>query len=137
MEKTIKVCQGHQDRQTPLMFTMAFPGAEYWCPWCGYIAGMLGAGESVEETEQLTKLAEADAEYARPYIRAIAMRSADQVKHNGEWIKPRELPDEVKAANAKIIADWRYRSKPKLSRPAKPLRLERLVRAHVPKEIEE
>ncbi len=112
MTEKIKVCQGHPERQTPLMFTMAFPGAEYWCPWCGYTAGMLGAGESVDATEQLANLAEADAEFAKPYLRAIASRTADRVKHDGEWVRPGDLPGDVIAANTKTIADWRYRSNP-------------------------
>ena len=46
-EGEVRVCSDHQDYQVPLLWTFAFPGAEYWCPYCGHIHGMLGAGTIV------------------------------------------------------------------------------------------
>ena len=106
----IKICRNHQERQTPLIFTMAFPGAEYWCPWCGAVEGMMGAGESVAETEELRRTRDDDAALAAPYIRAVSCRTASGVKHNDEWIKPRDLPDAIKAENAAAITAWKYRA---------------------------
>ena len=41
------------DGETPLLWTFKFPGAEYWCPRCGYVSGMFGAGKNVTETKEL------------------------------------------------------------------------------------
>lgn len=43
----IKICANHKN-QVPLIFTFRFPGAEYWCPYCGYQSGILGAGINVK-----------------------------------------------------------------------------------------
>ncbi len=54
MEKnTIKVCKC--DSKTPLIFTFRFVGYEYWCPRCGYKAGMFGAGINIPITSELKK----------------------------------------------------------------------------------
>jgi hypothetical protein len=106
----IKICRRHPERETPLIQTMAFRGAEYWCPWCGTAEGMMGAGRDVDETDELLAVRAADAALAKPYIRAIAARSASSVNHEGEWVCPQDLPDAVKAENAAAIAAWKYRS---------------------------
>jgi hypothetical protein len=50
----IKVCDcGDDDVLTPLLWTFKFPGAEYWCPRCGYTAGMLGPSLTVPLTPEL------------------------------------------------------------------------------------
>ena len=51
--KEIKICENHPEFEVPLIWTFAFNGAEYWCPYCGQNSGMLGAGEDVEETPEL------------------------------------------------------------------------------------
>ena len=43
----IKIC-GRHEKKVPLIWTFKFPGAEYWCPYCGYTSGMLGAGINVK-----------------------------------------------------------------------------------------
>lgn len=52
-EDQIKVC--NCDKQTPLLFTFKFQGAEYWCPRCGYTSGMFGAGINIACTPELEK----------------------------------------------------------------------------------
>jgi len=54
MSKEIRICREHEN-EIPLIWTFAFDGAEYWCPYCGQNYGMLGAGIKVEETEELKK----------------------------------------------------------------------------------
>lgn len=43
----IKICDNHE-KQVPLLWTFKFDGYEYWCPYCGYKCGMLGAGKTVK-----------------------------------------------------------------------------------------
>ena len=50
MNREIKVCS---NCEIPLIWTFHFPGAEYFCINCGYLSGMLGAGENVDETPEL------------------------------------------------------------------------------------
>jgi hypothetical protein len=107
MKDTIRVCIDHQERPTPLIFTMAFPGAEYWCPFCGYQSGMLGAGERIELTPELVRRAEADEVLARPYLNARAWRSCSTLEYQGRSIKPEELPREEKDKHLKALAEWR------------------------------
>jgi hypothetical protein len=52
-DKEIKVCEC--DEKTPLMWTFKFNGCEYWCPRCGYMSGMFGAGINVPLTTELEK----------------------------------------------------------------------------------
>jgi len=53
-KKEIRICDRHE-KQVPLIWTFAFPGSEYWCPYCGGNFGMLGAGEMVESTMSLKR----------------------------------------------------------------------------------
>ena len=63
----MKICNQHEER-VPLIWTFKFNGAEYWCPYCGYLGGMFGAGENVARTEKLEKSLEEWTELARPYL---------------------------------------------------------------------
>ena len=105
----MKICTAHQDtRPTPLIFTLSFRGSELWCAHCGRNGGLLGAGDSVEATPELEARLEADEQRAAAYLRAKGRQYAVSTKHNGEWIKPADLPAEAKAEDARAIAEWTY-----------------------------
>lgn len=53
MAKEIFVCNEHE---TPLIWTFAFPYAEYFCMAGNHAMGMLGAGHKVPATPELLKL---------------------------------------------------------------------------------
>ena len=53
MGKFIKICGNHEDYPVPLIWTFAFNGSEYWCPYCGFNGGMFGTGKNVESTKGL------------------------------------------------------------------------------------
>lgn len=108
MVDTIRICPEHLDRPTPLISTLAFNGAERWCPHCGY-KGSIFDGKAVDETEQLQMLAAADEARTQEYLFAQGCRVAARVKHNGEWIEPSALPADVKERHAKLIAEWSYK----------------------------
>lgn len=65
------ICPEHQNRETPLITTFAFPGAEYWCPHCGYICGMFDGAPKVPTTPELEATAKADREKGLPYLRSL------------------------------------------------------------------
>lgn len=100
------ICDKHQGRMTPMLFTFAFPGAEYWCPYCGRTSGIIGAGETVEESKLLITIKLADAKRALPYLRAVGRKVAVQTKYRGKWIKPDELPAAEKARDSDHINHW-------------------------------
>lgn len=101
MEK-IRICNNHQNYPTPLIWTFAFSGAEYWCPYCGKQEGMLGAGELVENTGELKKREEAYKKLYREYCHAHGVTSASLTEWEGKDIPPSELPEEEKNRLAKI-----------------------------------
>jgi len=108
MSNIIRICSNHRDRPTPLIWTFAFPGAEYWCPHCGYTSGMLGAGEAAINTPYLTATLEADTLRSTEYLRARSTLVASRVLHQGQHIQPENLPPEIKAKNFETIQSWRY-----------------------------
>ena len=110
MTEEMKICTGHKGRKTPLIWTFVFPGAEYWCPYCGYRGGMFGAGDNVPVTEELKERAKHDEELARPYLQAIGWRSCSYMEFEGKTIKPDELPQTEKDRYLKTLAEWRLLS---------------------------
>lgn len=66
-ENKIKICERHE-KQVPLLWTFKHDGYEYWCPHCGYMEGMFGAGIDVPLTEELIKEKEMWKEKAKPYL---------------------------------------------------------------------
>lgn len=112
MNGDIKVCEQHQERVTPLIWTFVFPGAEYWCPWCGYPSGMLGAGKSVPPTPELKQRALEDEEVSKDYLRAVGTHAAIEVKFKDKWVKPGDLPQDEQDQQAAAIAAWKYRGAP-------------------------
>jgi len=65
-KKEIKVCQC--DKKTPLLWTFKFPGAEYWCPRCGYTSGMFGAGVNINSTPSREKIKKEWEEKTKAYL---------------------------------------------------------------------
>ena len=61
------ICEKHLEYEVPLIFTFAFIGAEYWCPYCGNSSSMFGAGGEVEETPELIKRLNAYKKYSSEY----------------------------------------------------------------------
>ena len=42
----MKICDRHDEYEVPLIWTFAFSGCEYWCPYCGNKGGMMGTGHA-------------------------------------------------------------------------------------------
>lgn len=112
MSKKIKVCSEHQAEQvTPLIWTFAFIGAEYWCPYCGNTSGMLGAGEDIDATPELVKLLTDYKKRSKQYLRGNALKVCSKTKYKGKWIKPSELPSRSKAFWHNKSLSWEYEVK--------------------------
>ncbi len=90
----MKICSNHQDYQVPLIWTFAWNGYEYWCPYCGCHEGLMGAGESVDETKELKKRLEFYKKATRDYLNARSTLICDETMWEGKRIKPSELPKE-------------------------------------------
>ena len=101
-EKTILICENHPEEQIPLIWTFAFPGAEYWCPYCGYTGGMLGAGKEVPATPELIKKAKEWEKKGSKYLKAKGTFICSRLKYRGKIIKPSELPESYKEKLSKI-----------------------------------
>ena len=111
MSKEIKICESHQYYETPLIWTYAFMGAEYWCPHCGNTSGMLGAGIEITETKELTKRHQAFIKYSSDYLHACGLSYASETMWKGKRIKPNKLPKYEIEKNRKIIEDWQHNIK--------------------------
>jgi len=109
--KEIKICESHQYYKVPLIWTFAFIGAEYWCPFCGYSGGMLGAGRDVPSTKHLVRKLEKYKKLSRLYLRAVASQCASRVKYGGVWYDRYELPERAIKRLEKIRSQWKYRQR--------------------------
>lgn len=108
MAESIAICSNRaHDEPTPLVPTMAFNGAEYWCALCGATSGMFGVSRTPATPALRTRLGHLE-DLSRPFLRARGRLVATRTLHAGEWVKPADLPAEVKAADAEILRAWRY-----------------------------
>jgi pyruvate-formate lyase-activating enzyme len=95
--ETIRICARHE-YVVPLIFTFAFMGCEYWCPYCGNAGGFLEMGETVPATQELVERLKKYIAAVKPYLKAISALSCDRIEYpegSGLVMKPSELPPEV------------------------------------------
>ena len=107
-KKEIKICARHQDYQVPLIWTFSFPGAEYWCPYCGFRGGMFGSGMDFDETSELIKRKETYEKSSKEYLHAQGVTCCSKTKWKGKYIKPGDLPQEEKDRLEKIRDEHKY-----------------------------
>jgi hypothetical protein len=92
--ETIKICSYHQEKEhTPLIYTFAFIGSEYWCPACGANYGMLGAGDNVPFTWWLHNRRIKYKALARKFLRARCLMVCAYFRYKGKEITFEELPE--------------------------------------------
>lgn len=110
--KEIRICDNHPEYQVPLIGTFAFMGAEYWCPYCGYNAGMFGAGEFIEvgpeELEALTTRHMKYIEISKEFLHATGTACCSSLVYEGERMSPDELPAKEKNRLCKVREYWQY-----------------------------
>ncbi len=100
--KQIEICDSHPEYPTPLIFTMAFPQFEVWCPYCNGKWDIFGAGVHTKLTPELQARKEKYESYYDDYLHACGMTYASGVEWNGKRIHPSELPQEEKGRLAEI-----------------------------------
>lgn len=111
--ESIRVCTSHQDELvTPLIWTFAFNGAEYWCPYCGKNEGMFGAGEEVESTAKLRNRLKRFKKLSKDFLDAHSARVCRSMMWEGKSITPNKLPQHEKDRLQKAIDDWKYGQDP-------------------------
>ncbi len=108
MVEEIRICRDH-DYEVPLIWTFAFNGAEYWCPYCGVNLGMMGAGIRVKATEELLTRLEKYEKASEEYLRAKSISVCVGMECEGKQIHPDDLPQEEKdRVEAILKAGWEY-----------------------------
>ena len=110
-EKTIEICPNHQDYPTPMLATLAFRGAELWCPHCGHTTGMFGDGIEVPDTKELKERSKKHSKHAKEFLHAMGVRACYKTTWQGNVIFPDELPQEEKDRLEKIRKEWEYGKK--------------------------
>lgn len=112
MKEEIKICYGHQDeQQTPLIWTFAFNGAEYWCPYCGASTGMLGGGDDVPWTWRLHHRYLKYKKASRKYLNAHSILCSSYFRYKGKNIKPEEMPPTLRKYYEREAKKWKYKIK--------------------------
>lgn len=112
MEK-IKICDRH-NYKVPLIYTFAFNGAEYWCPYCGVSEGMLGAGKNIEvipsEFEKLTGRKQIYIDTSQNYLDANGFLVCSARKFNGIKIERKDFSPNMIDEVRKYIKEnkWKY-----------------------------
>lgn len=106
--KTEVLCCSRHEKNVQLVWTFAFPGAEYWCPYCGCSEGMLGAGEirqlTFSERREMIKYRY----IGKEYLQARSTAVCSSLMWKGERIKPEDLPIEERKRIKKVIDEWEY-----------------------------
>lgn len=106
----MKICSNHRDYEVPLISTMSWNHYEYWCPYCNEHEGFLGAGESVEETEELIKRLVLYEKATKDYRHAMGVLVCSKTTWEGEMINPGDLPQEEKDRLEKL-RNWELNKK--------------------------
>lgn len=112
MNKEILICKGH-DYKVPLIGTFAFPGAEYWCPYCGYTFGMFNVDERVPATEALIGRKQIYKNYSKYYLEINGFQCCSSTKFENKRIKrgdfPKHIVEEICEFEKKH--KWKYKVK--------------------------
>ena len=107
----MKICRNHEDYPVPLIYTYAWNGSEYWCPFCGCHEGMLGAGMDVDETKELKKRAKLYEKATAEYLVSRCTLICSETTWKGKRIKPSELPKEEIERLRKLAKTWELNKK--------------------------
>lgn len=109
-ETEIKICSRHQDKEeTPLIWTFAFNGAEYWCPACGCNEGMMGAGDNIAWTKILQNRGDKYKKKSRPFLNARSALVCSSMRINGESRTFDSLPPQTQSYYKNKAKSWKYK----------------------------
>lgn len=104
----IRTCRRHRDEKVvPLIWTFAFHGAEYWCPYCGMNYDMFG-GVRESADDELEQSLKEWTERTRSFLGARSALVCDLIRYKGKTMKPSELPPKVLERYKRIVNEWKY-----------------------------
>ena len=106
--KQMRVCSNHLTTPTPLIWTFAFNGAEYWCPHCGQNYGMLGVGKRVNPTPELEAKLANDEQRSADFLAARSRLICTSVEYNGVMMDPKDLPERERQEDLNTVRKWFY-----------------------------
>lgn len=106
-EGEILICPANHEEQIPLIWTFAFNGAEYWCPYCGQSFGMF-YGKYVVTNPELEEKKKKYTEQSKEFLDAQSTFVCQSLEFEGKQISPHDLPEAEKVRLRKIINDWKY-----------------------------
>lgn len=78
MSLIIRTCSIEHE-VAPMLYTFAFRGAEYWCPICGRLGGMLDGGSRSPATPELIAFEKAYRKRAESFLEYRASLSGAMV----------------------------------------------------------
>lgn len=107
MKKEIRICNCH-DKEVPLIWTFAFDGAEYWCPYCGYTCGMFGAGKVVKLTPELKQSQKEWIKKTKPFLTAVSTLNCSAMKIKGVLVMRKDFPAKMVEKYRKIRNEFEY-----------------------------
>ena len=102
----MKVCE-HDGQLIPMLSTMVFAGAEYWCPHCGTLEGIFDSPH-VEASPELVALQAKYVIASQKYLKARSIFSCSSLLYDGERVTPDQLPDHSREQQRKIIDAFQY-----------------------------
>ena len=100
-----------------MIWTFAFEGAEYWCPYCGFAGSMLGSGITVNQTPELIKRWKLYLKSTKDYLHAQGTTCCSCTVWQGQQIKTESLPQKEKDRLEKIRNEYKYEVKIEESQP--------------------
>lgn len=110
MEDEIRICSSHRDKEeTPLIFTFAFDGAEYWCPYCGANYGIFGAGDMVKNSKKIENRHEKYKKLSKRYLSSKSMMICSCRLINGKERTFDSLPPQTKSYHINMSKSWKYK----------------------------
>ena len=90
------------------MFTLAFHGSEYWCPYCGANYGFFGSGVEVESTPEIKKEHQDWSNKSIDYLRALSRKVAISFMYKVNRISYKNYPPAEKEKDNQLINNWKY-----------------------------
>jgi len=115
MKEKILICSHHPEYKVPLLWTFAFAGSEYWCPYCGTSGGMFGTGTEVNFTEALYGRQRIYEEYSDIYLQAYGYLGCSRFLVGKDedgcdrYLTPKEMPGQMIQELTDITENgWQY-----------------------------
>lgn len=113
MKSKILICDRHGDYKVPLIYTFAFPGAEYWCPYCGTEGGMFGTGIEVPATEALAGRKQIYIDSSEYYLDIRGTMCCSSLLFENKRIEQKDIPKNIidELVKFEVEHKWEYRIK--------------------------